>query len=97
LAGNKSIVLPTVMSEKCQKTYYDLDQKKTGVEFDKEYIDQMVKDHKEVIDEFEDQAEDGKDPEIKSWASGKVAALRHHLQQAEAIQESLKNNNKANN
>jgi putative membrane protein len=96
LAGTKNIVLPDVLSEDYQKKYYDMDQKKTGADFDKEYIDQMVKDHKDVIDKFEDQAEDGKDSEIKAWAAGKLAALRHHLQQAETIQESLKDTKRNN-
>jgi putative membrane protein len=90
LAGQKSIALPDVMSEKCQRKYYDLDQKK-GSDFDKEYIDLMVKDHKDDIDKFEKEAEKGNDAEIKSWASGKLATLRHHLTEAERIQDELKN------
>jgi putative membrane protein len=90
LASQKNIVLPDVMSEKCQKKYYDLDQKKQGNEFDREYIDQMVKDHKEDIDVFEKEADKGNDGEVKSWASGKIATLRHHLEEAERIKEDLK-------
>jgi putative membrane protein len=81
-------VLPDVMSEKRQKNYYDLDQKK-GAEFDKGYMDQMVKDHKDDIDKFEKEAENGKDAEIKSWAAGKLATLRHHLEEAERIRDGL--------
>jgi putative membrane protein len=55
-------------------------------------MDLMVKDHKEVIDEFEDQAEGGKDAEVKSWAAGKLTALRHHLETAEKTQETAKDN-----
>jgi putative membrane protein len=91
LAQEKSIVLPDVMSEKCQKKYYDLDKKEKGEDFDKEYIDLMVKDHKDDIDKFEKEADKGNDPEIKSWAAGKLATLRHHLEEAERIQDELKN------
>jgi putative membrane protein len=92
LSGQKGISLPDVISEKCQKKYYDLDQKNKGSDFDKEYIDLMVKDHKDDIDKFEKEADKGNDAEIKSWASRKLGALRHHLAEAERIQDELKKN-----
>lgn len=92
IASQKKIALPDVMSEKCQKKYYDLDQKK-GADFDKDYMDLMVKDHKDDIDKFEKEAEKGDDPEIKSWAAGKLTALRHHLGEAERIRDGLKKTN----
>jgi putative membrane protein len=95
LAQQKNITLPTVVGNENARKLENFNDK-TGVDFDKEYMDQMVKDHKEAIDEFEDAAEDGNDPEIKSWASSKITALRHHLQEAERIQQTVKevkNNN----
>ena len=89
LAQQKNITLPTVMGDDHQRKYDNL-RDKTGAEFDKEYMDLMVKDHKEDIDEFEDQAEEGKDPELKQWASSKLATLRQHLQEAERVQEAVK-------
>ena len=91
LAQQKNISLPTVLGDEYQKKYDNLNEK-TGTDFDKEYMDLMVKDHKEDINEFEEQAEDGKDPELKSWAAGKLFALRHHLDMAERTQESVKEN-----
>ena len=91
LAQTKNISLPTVLSDASQRKFDNLNEK-TGAEFDKEYMDAMVKDHKEAIDEFEDEAEDGKDAEIKSWAAGKLTALRHHLETAEKAQEVAKDN-----
>jgi putative membrane protein len=88
LAQQKNITLPDVMSEKCQKHYYDLDQKKQD-EVDAEYMDLMVKDHKDDIDKFEKEAENGEDTEIKSWAAGKLTTLRHHLEEAERIRDDL--------
>jgi putative membrane protein len=90
LAAQKNIILPDVMSEKCQKKYYDLDQKKAE-DFDKEYVDLMIKDHKDDIDKFEKEADKGEDGEVKSWAAGKLATLRHHLEEAERIKDDLKN------
>jgi putative membrane protein len=95
LAQTKNITLPTVLGNENQRRYDNLNEK-TGADFDKEYMDLMVKDHKDAVDDFEEQAEDGKDAEIKSWAAGKVAALRQHHQMAEKTQEALKGNNNAN-
>lgn len=96
LAQQKNITLPTTLGNENQRKVENL-REKTGAEFDKEYMDLMVKDHKDDIDEFEDQAQRGNDPELKSWASSKVAALRQHLQEAERVQELVKNNSNTSN
>ncbi len=89
LAQQKNITLPTSMSSDKQKMYDDL-AKKTGKDFDKAYADHMVKDHKKDIDEFKEEAQDGKMPELKSWASEKVPTLEMHLQKAQAMQDAVK-------
>ena len=91
LAQQKNITLPTVLGDAHQRKLDNL-KEKTGAEFDKEYMDLMVKDHKEAIDEFEDAAEDDSNAEVKSWASSKLAALRQHLEHAERTQEAVKDN-----
>ena len=90
LASRKNITLPQTLSEKNQKHYDELQQKK-GKAFDEAYTDFMVKDHKEDIDEFKKEAEKGNDKDLQSWAKGKVPALEHHLSMAQQAQESLKN------
>jgi putative membrane protein len=93
VAQQKNITLPAAMGEKCQKKYNDLAEKK-GEEFDKDYISFMVSDHKDVVDMFEKEAENGNDPDLKAWASQKISALRHHLEMAQATEEIVKNNKK---
>ncbi|CAN5254036.1 DUF4142 domain-containing protein [soil metagenome] len=90
LAASKGIQLPAVLSEKNQKKFNDLADK-SGKDFDDAYTDFMVKDHKEDIDEFQKEAEKGRDPELKSWAAGKVAVLEHHLQMAKQAEEAVDN------
>ncbi|RAW00117.1 DUF4142 domain-containing protein [Pseudochryseolinea flava] len=92
-AISKNITVPSALSEKSQKVYDDLAAKK-GEEFDKEYIDQMVKDHKDAIDLFEKQAKDGKDSVFATWAQGKIPSLQHHLEIAETTQKNLKEKSK---
>jgi putative membrane protein len=89
LASTKNISIPTSLSDKNQKRYDEIAEK-SGTEFDKAYAEFMVKDHKEDIDKFKKQADDGKDPDLKSWAAGKLATLEHHLEMAEQAEESLK-------
>lgn len=89
LAAQKNITLPTMLSDDKQKKYDDLAAKK-GAEFDKAYISFMVDDHKEDISEFEEASKDAKDPDVKAWAGGKIATLKHHLEMAEAIDKKTK-------
>jgi putative membrane protein len=89
LAQQKNITLPMSLSDDKQKKYDDLSKKK-GADFDKAYASYMVDDHKEDISEFEEAAKDAKDPEVKSWAAGKVPTLKHHLEMAEALKDAKK-------
>src|SRR4030095_15060804 len=88
LAAGKNIALPKEMSEKCRKVMADLEEKK-GKDFDKAFMDQMVKDHKDAIDEFKKESEKGNDTQMSSWAKAKLPALEHHLTMAEDIQKNL--------
>lgn len=90
LAQQKNITLPTSLTEDHQKKYDDLNQKQ-GAEFDREYMNLMVKAHEEDVDEFEDQAQDGNDPELKAWASEKVSSLKQHLEMAKTTHDQVKN------
>jgi putative membrane protein len=58
--------------------------KKQGQEFDREYMDYMVKDHKKDVKEFKKQAEKAKDPDVRSFAQQTAPTLEHHLQMAES-------------
>jgi putative membrane protein len=88
LAGEKGIVLPTSLSNKCQNKYDDL-AKKTGKDFDDAYTDLMVSDHKDAVDDFKKEAEKGNDSAIRSWAAGKVSTLEHHLDMAKQTEEKV--------
>lgn len=89
LAQQKNITLPMSLSDDKQKDYDDLAKKK-GKDFDKAYASYMVDDHKEDIDEFEKAAKNCKDPDVKSWAAGKVPTLQHHLEMAQSVKDATK-------
>ena len=54
--------------------------KLSGAEFDKAYIDMMVKDHKKDVAEFEKESKGAKDSDLKSWASTTLPTLQDHLE-----------------
>ncbi|QRR02124.1 DUF4142 domain-containing protein [Dyadobacter sandarakinus] len=88
-ATKKNITLPTGLSDEKQKKYDELAAKK-GAEFDKAYVSFMVDDHKDDISEFEKAAKECKDPDLKTWAEGKLPTLRHHLEMAQSLDETKK-------
>lgn len=88
IAEKKHITLPRMMGDKNQKHYDDL-SRKTGADFDKAYMDMMVSDHKSDIGDFEVEVKNGKDPELKEWASKTLPTLRHHLDMAQKTNEKV--------
>ena len=58
--------------------------------FDKDYMDQMVKDHEKDVKEFEEIAKDGSDADVKAWANKTLPTLKKHLEMAKEIQGKLK-------
>jgi|GEM_PF-178831 len=79
LAEEKSIKIPTKLSDKAHKTYNQLNDK-TGIAFDKAYCDLMVNGHKDAIVLFEKAVAECTDPDIKAWASETLPDLHRHLQ-----------------
>jgi putative membrane protein len=90
LASKKSVTLPADLPQDAYDSYKKLVDKKPGADFDKEFCDMMVDGHKKAIDKFEKAAEDGKDSDIRSWASSMLPALRGHLDHAMVCQENCK-------
>lgn len=74
---------------KGQKKDLDDYQKLSGADFDKKYVDAMVKDHKKDVKEFDDAAKNAKNPELKAWAGEVAPKLHNHLQMAEAAQKAM--------
>ena len=61
----------------------------SGAEFDKAYVDGMVKDHKEDVAEFTKESTNGKMPAVKEAASKGLPVIQEHLQMIEGIQKSM--------
>lgn len=87
LAGEKNITLPAAVSDDMRNHINDL-SKKSGKDFDKDYMDMMVSDHKDVIDAFESTAKNSKDSAFKNFAVKTLPTLYKHLGAAKAIEKS---------
>jgi putative membrane protein len=89
LAQKKNIAIPNNLPNDHQKKIEDL-RGKSGAEFDKEYMDLMVDDHKDDVDKFEKAADDLNDNELRAWASETLPTLRQHREEAKKIHDNLK-------
>lgn len=89
IAGKKNVTIPATPAEKHQSHINEL-KAKNGADFDKAYVDMMVDDHKEDINKFEEEAKNGKDPDVKAFASKTLPVLQKHLKSIQAIQDGMK-------
>lgn len=84
IATDKGMQLPTQMDRKHKELLAKL-SKMSGAEFDREYMNAMIKDHQKDIKEYSRQANKGKDPELKAFASKTLPVLKEHLKLAQDI------------
>lgn len=78
LAATKQITIPTTITDDGMNSHKKLVDIK-GSDFDKEYVDMMVKGHKDAISKFEKISTDGYDSDIRGWASSMLPIFREHL------------------
>jgi putative membrane protein len=88
LAAVKNVTLPSSPGEDEQKHLNDMEQM-SGKDFDKHYIDMMVKDHDKTIEMFEDAAKNGKDAAVRDWATKTLPTLKKHGEMVKAIKDKM--------
>jgi putative membrane protein len=89
IAGRENVSLPTSLDAKDQATMDRL-SRLSGAAFDRAYINDMVKDHRADIAEFQREADHGSDPEVKQFASTTLPTLQEHLRLAEDTHNKVK-------
>ncbi len=90
LAQQKSVDLPSSPPKKDQRAMSKVD-KLSGAQFDKAYMDEMVKDHQKDLKDLQKAAAKAKDAGIKSEAQKTAQVVQQHLQMAQQIDQSLSN------
>jgi putative membrane protein len=89
LAAAKGVTLPADVDAKHRKMAEEL-KKHGAAQFDREYIGQQVNDHKSVVHEFEREAKNGRDPDVRKWAADELPALRKHLEMAQSTEKGIR-------
>jgi len=89
LAAKRNITLPDSVSAEKKQNAMELGRK-TGKDFDKNFMTAMVKDHQEAIDLFEKASGNVKDSEVKTFIDNTLPKLRMHLDSAKAVQKAIK-------
>ncbi|HEX4331295.1 MAG TPA: DUF4142 domain-containing protein [Usitatibacter sp.] len=87
VAGSKGVALPTSLDSKAQGDVNKLAKSKN---FDRDYMDMMVKDHKKDVADFQKQAKSGKDSDVKEFAASTLPTLQEHLKMAQDTDKTVK-------
>ena len=88
LAKAKNIQLPITPLIADQNTI-DALKRKTGKDFDKAYVNDMIRDHQTDIKQFEIAAKNCQDPDIKAFARKTLTTLRNHLDAIKTINQGM--------
>ena len=84
IATNKAVTLPE------DKTNVEKWSNRSAKDFDQEYIEKMVSDHKEAVELFEKEAKNGEDADLKAFAEKTLPTLQAHLDKAKALKMEVK-------
>lgn len=89
LTAKKGITIPTALEDGKVK---DINQimEKSGTDFDKSFVDELVDKHEKAIKLFEETANEATDPDIKALFTKAIPELREHLDMAKKEQAKLK-------
>lgn len=90
-ASQDNINLPT-QPNKMQKMTYEKLSKLSGSQFDRAYARDMVKDHERDVASFKKEIKDGKDANIRNYASSTLPTLEEHLKLARQMYDSVGGN-----
>jgi putative membrane protein len=85
LAAKDNITLPTALNAKDQSLKDKLSGL-SGADFDKMYMQSMVKDHQKDIGEFQKESNNGSNADLKAFAAQTLPTLQEHLRMAQDAQ-----------
>ena len=84
MAKAKGVALPQSGSLK-EKAQSKLAERASGADFDKKYMDEMVKEHQKDVQDTQNVAAKAKDPDFKRAVEKAHAKIQEHLQMAQSI------------
>lgn len=90
VASQSNFVLPSTLGSRHHEIYEEITSK-TGIAFDLAYINRLSEQHNELMERYEDIAENGQVMELKQYASKQMPLLRQHQQTVEELEEAIDN------
>lgn len=81
LAASKNVTIPDAPSLK-DKMLYERLSKLSGDQFDKAYMNAMIKDHETDVPEFRKESKIAKDSDVRAFAAKHLPTLEGHLKMA---------------
>ena len=76
--------------DKSKDEIKDLTDKDAGVDWDKDYLDMQIDEHKDVLDKLQDAAKNTTDKDLQKMLIKVSGSVQEHLTKAEAIKASFK-------
>ena len=89
LAAKKNFTLPAALTPEQVSMASDM-AKASSEDFDKKYVDAMVKDHEKDVSLFEAQSKNGTDADAKAFAAKTLPTLQMHLTMIKELQGKMK-------
>ncbi|HEX4773600.1 MAG TPA: DUF4142 domain-containing protein [Bryobacteraceae bacterium] len=89
VASKANITIPDTLDSKHQSKMEKL-SKLSGEEFDKAYVKDQLKDHETDVKEFQNEAQNGSNPDVKAFASTTLPILQDHLSMVRDLSKSEK-------
>ncbi len=87
-AKSSNIQVPSTPNPAQMKAMQKL-QKLNGAQFNRQYINGAVMDHEKTIKLFQNEAQNGQNASLKTYANAMLPALQAHLQEAQALQSNM--------
>jgi putative membrane protein len=84
LAKSEGIELPSQVDTK-HKSALERLQGLNGSSFDAAYMQSMLQDHQQAVEDFQKEAQSGSEPELKSFAQKYLPVLQQHLKMAQSV------------
>lgn len=65
----------------------DLTDKKAGLDWDRDFIDKQISDHKDVLDKLQDAAKNTTDPQLRATLEKATGKVQEHLTKAQDLKD----------
>src|SRR5882757_4092266 len=89
VAGSQSVRVPDSLDSK-HRSRIDKLSKLSGPDFDRAYVKDQLKDHQQDVREFQMEAQNGTDANVKSYAAKTLPTLQQHLEMAKNLNNQVK-------